>query len=250
MAEHGRGAWNARGAGGTKAYKSDKPGPYYYLGTGELDPDASQDNFAVRPAVKAYQRALNRRLNLDLKVDGIFGPATVSAVTQFQSKHTDELTVWGGIGPDTSRILLMPDLEKEITGHPKITANVVSGLVRHESGWDAGAVGYVDNKDLGLAQINGPSHPELSAKERLHPKIAFAFIVNYLSNALERFKNNTGDDTAFQKFGVLGDAVASYNLGIGGALDWISQGRPRLYTPKGASAARDVWAYINTVLEG
>jgi len=253
MATHGRGAWNNSGAGGTKAYKSTKPGPYYYLGSGELDPTTNQDNFAVHHAVKAYQRALNRRLGKGtVKVTGKFDQATSDAVTTFQNKHKDFVTPWGGIGEDSSFLLLYPDLisEVEASGKPPLTPVVVSGIIRHESSWDAGAVGFVDPEDLGLAQINGPSHPDLDAIERFRPKIAFDFVTNYMNNALTHFKNSKGNDQAFQRYGVLGDAVASYNLGLGGADRWISQGRPQFYTPAGTTTPRNVWSYIDAVLAG
>jgi transglycosylase-like protein with SLT domain/putative peptidoglycan binding protein len=238
---HGRGAWPNAGTGGTKAYKSStKPGPYYYLGTGNLRPTDSVDNLAVREAVKAYQRALNRRLGTDIEVTGHYNAATQVAVTQFQQKNSSLLTVWGGIGPDTSFLLLYPDLVKVVRqkASSALTPVVVSGIIRHESSWDAGAVGYVDNTDLGLAQINGPSHPNLSAKDRLHPQTAFDFVISYMNSALGQLNGN------------LKDAIASYNLGIGGAKRWISQGRPQWYTPQGASEPRDVWAYISAVLVG
>lgn len=243
MEEHGRGAWNNAGKGGTKAYANpEKPGPYYYLGTGSLPTKDSQDNKVVHLAVKAYQRALNRRLGdkYTVVVDGIFGPQTVSAVTRFQSKNPG-LVVWGGIGPDTSKYLLLKDLERVVERFSKweqLSATVVSGLIRHESGWDVGAVGYADPNDVGLAQINGPSHPSMTTAQRVQPINAFKFIINYMNNALAHFDGN------------LRDAVASYNLGIGGADRWISQGRPDMYTPKGSTKARDVKYYIDTVLQG
>lgn len=242
---NGRGAWNNAGLGGTKHFKdSTKPGPYYYIGSGDLHPGKSQDNFAVHYAVKAYQRALNRRLEPGtVVIDGHYGTDTAAAVTQFQAQQPKSLnlTVWGGIGPDTSMLLLLPDLNKVVAktrNSDLLTPVVVAGIIRHESGWDCGAVGFVDNTDLGLAQINGPSHPSLSDKERLQPVVSFNFAVGLLNNALHEFDNN------------LRDAIASYNLGIGGARRWIAQGRPQFYTPAGTSTARDVWAYINTVLEG
>jgi hypothetical protein len=242
MTEHGRGAWNNSGAGGTKAFKdATRPGPYYYLGSGQWQ-DTSDDTYAVHHAVKAYQRALNRRLGVawDLSVTGFYTPPMVDAVTQFQKKHSDELTVWGGIGPDTSRLLLYPDLVATVNkkGHAPLTSEVVSGLIRHESSWDAGAVGYVDPHDLGLAQINGPAHPQLSKAERLRPVVAFEFVVSYMNNALTDLSGN------------LRDAIASYNLGLGGVQDWINQGRPQMFTPRGNTSARDLWAYIDSVLEG
>lgn len=242
METHGRAAWPNSGAGGTKAYNDpSKPGPYYFIGSGELNPDSSQDAFAVRQAVKAYQRAINRRLGdkWTLVVSGRYDAQMAEAVKHFQSKRTD-LIDWGGIGPDTSKALLMPDLINTVSKESKssVPATVVSGLIRHESGWDAGAVGYIDPEDLGLAQINGPSHPNLTAVERLRPLTAFEFVINYMDNAMVHFGNN------------LRDSIASYNLGIGGADRWISQGRPQMYTPVGSNVSRDVWAYIDSVLEG
>lgn len=242
MTTHGRAAWPNSGAGGTKAYNNPaKPGPYYFIGSGKLHPADSVDNYAVRQAVKSYQRALNRRLDdkWTVVVSGRYDVATAEAVKHFQTKYAD-LVDWGGIGPDTSRALLLPDLLKAVRSEakPNLTAAVVSGLIRHESGWDAGAVGYADPTDLGLAQINGPSHPKMTAADRLKPMTAFSFVIDYMNNALTQLDNN------------LRDAIASYNLGIGGARRWIGQGRPQFYTPSGSDTARDVWAYIDTVISG
>lgn len=237
----GRGAWPNNGSGGTKKYKdANSPGPYYFVGTGAKGSGTRTANeHAVHLAVKAYQRALNRRIESSLEATGVYTPVMAELVKDFQATQ-DGLQVWGGIGPDTSRALLRPDIEKEITNHtnPKITVNVVSGTVNHESMWDAGAVGFADDHDLGLAQINGPAHPTMSFTERMQPKVAFEFVVNYYENALDKLDDN------------LRDAVAAYNLGIGGARRWISQGRPEWYTPAGSSVPRNVAVYIDKILAG
>lgn len=240
----GRGAWNTKGVGGTKAYKDEtKPGPYYYLGVGAKPVDRlrTNDEYAVYRAVKAYQEALNRRIGANLVVDGLYGPVTLAAVTKFQTLHVKAVgTVWGGIGPETSRALLISDLRKvaNASTNDLIIPKVIAGTVKHESLWDAGAVGVADDRDLGLAQINGAAHPTMTKAQRLDPLVAFKFVVTYYENALSLLDNN------------LRDAVASYNLGIGGAQRWISQGRPEWYTPEGQSVARDVWKYIDTILAG
>lgn len=240
----GRGSWPISGAGGTKAYKNEnKAGPYYYLGTGykKAGHTRTNDEYAVWKAVAAYQVAINRRTGSRLLVDGLYGPATLAAVTHFQKAHPKATgAVWGGIGPETSRALLIPDMRAVVdkNGNGFITRKIVSGTIKHESLWDAGAVGYIDSNDLGLAQINGPSHPDLTRAERLNPQVAFNFIVDYYDNALSQLNNN------------IRDAIASYNLGIGGARRWISQGRPQWYTPTGATRARNVWQYIDSILAG
>ena len=250
---NGRGAWPNSGAGGTKDYKATTPGPYYYIGTGDLATTGNPDAYAVRRAVRAYQNALNRRLGKGtVEVTGHFDQATSDAVTAFQNKHKDFVTPWGGIGEDTSFLILYPDLIAQVNANnnPALTPVIASGIVRHESAWDAGAVGFVDPNDLGLAQINGPAHPDLSAADRLRPKVAFKFVIDYMNNALARYKNSKGTDTAFKRYGVQGDAISSYNLGSGGTDRWISQGRPQWYTPQGVNTPRDVWAYIESVLQG
>lgn len=242
---HGRGAWNVAGVGGTKKYKSDLPGPYYYINTGEKMADTrTADEYAVFRAVMAYQRAVNRRINAQLLIDGIFGDKTSEAVFTFQQAHPECGTPWGGIGPQTSEALLRPDVEKAVTNahtfgiNPLVTSTIVSGTIRHESLWDAGAVGYADPNDLGLAQINGVAHPDYSINERLTPLIAYDFVIDYYDAALGRFSNNVRD------------AVASYNLGAGGTRTWISQGRPDWFTPTGSTTPRNVKAYIDGILAG
>jgi hypothetical protein len=244
----GRGAWSK--IGGTLSVDGTKPGVYYrtpatgtnYIGKNIDSTDANQR--AVKGAVKAYQAALNRRLGIKLLVDGILGPVTSKAISDFQTKVGEYVD--GVIGPKTSKSLLLPDLEKVVRnyrtaypGHNEITSTIVSGVINSESGWDAGAVGYVDDKDLGLAQINGPAHPQYTEAQRLDPLLAFAFVFIYLRDSLDNAKIVTIDD-----------AIASYNLGIGGAAKWIAAGRPDKWKPTATSAERDVRAYINRIKAG
>lgn len=237
----GRGAWNTAGVGGTKKYKdADRPGPYYYLGTGKKPMGRNRDDneYAVYRAVQAYQRALSRALKTDLVVDGWLGEQTAEALTKFQEKHPECGTPWGGVGPDTSRALLLPTAKSVHKKHPKVGLNILTGTVKQESLWDAGAVGFTDDDDLGLAQINGRSHPDLSKRERTLPSVAFNFIADYHENALHELN------------GVVSDAVAAYNLGIGGARKWIKAGRPEIWSPTSTSAPRNVAAYIENILAG
>lgn len=242
----GRGAWNARGAGGTKQYKDQhKPGPYYFLGSGYLNPGRSvrtPDEYAVHKAVLAYQRAAARRLKRTIEFDGLFGPQTYETILAFQKLHP-EVGIWGGVGPDTSKALLYPDLWRVVriqtAGiNSKITPALVSGTIRHESLWDAGAVGYLDPTDLGLAQINGRAHPDMPTHVRLDPLAAFKFIVDYYNVSLRIFKNN------------LRDAVAAYNLGGAGARAWIAAGRPTWWQPRGSTSPRNMQDYIDSILAG
>lgn len=147
----------------------------------------------------------------------------------------------GGIGPESSELLLKPILIATVNKTPRnplITTKVVSGMVRAESLWDAGAVGYTDERDVGLAQINAEAHPTLSTDQRLTPEVSFAFICTYLTSNLAQLGNN------------LRDAIAAYNLGVGGTRAWIKAGRPAVWTPPGTRSSRKVKEYIDKVLAG
>lgn len=253
----GRGAWSK--IGGTLSVDGTKAGVYYRTpatGTNWIgkDIDTTDPNQrAVKGAVKAYQAAVNRRISTNLLLDGVLGPVTSQAISNFQNKAGEYVD--GVIGPKTSKSLLLPDLQKVVRnyqtaypGHTEITATIVSGVINSESGWDAGAVGYVDDEDLGLAQINGPSHSQYTEGQRLDPMIAFPFVFNYLRTSLDNANIETIDD-----------AIASYNLGVGGknsagvwvgAVGWIKAGRPDIWKPTPASAPRDVRAYIDRIKAG
>jgi peptidoglycan hydrolase-like protein with peptidoglycan-binding domain len=180
-------------------------------------------------------------MQTDIVTDGLFGPQTEDAIYAFQEAHEDETgTPWGGVGPDTSKALLYPDLTRIVKSYenPKITPAIVSGTIRHESNWDAGAVGYIDDRDVGLAQINAEAHPDWTVAERLSPLPCFEFVTEYYIYALGQLNGN------------IRDAIASYNLGVGGARTWIRAGRPDSWTPAGSTTPRDVKGYIDSILKG
>lgn len=244
----GRGAWNSRGIGGTLSLDGTKPGMYYRLpasGTKYVgSANVTADDRAVKGAVKAYQGALNRRLGTKLTLDGILGPITSKAIVDFQKAKGEVAD--GAIGPKTSKSLLINDLATVVQRNWRlfpasqpVNQRILCGLITQESGWDAGAVGTVDNHDLGLMQINGDNH-DYTEEQRLDPMIAFQFAFDYLFNALNDYRSVNIDD-----------AIASYNLGLGGMSRWITQGRPILYWPSGSNPATDtprrVWDYINTI---
>lgn len=244
MTDNGRSAWNPQGVGGTIGYHRDSPGPYYAVpikgsglsrvGSGRWTSEDPNER-AVHGGVLAIQRALNRRGHYDLDPDGIYGWETAEAVTIFQREGVANTTPWGGVGPDTAKAILLPDLKARCARRGFKSVQVVCGLITQESGWDPGAVGYADPKDVGLAQINHMAHPTWTERMRLKPLYSFDFVVDYLTTSLAALNGN------------MDDAIASYNLGIGGANRWISQGRPQWYTPVGADEARDVHAYINKI---
>jgi len=239
----GRGAWSNTGRGGTLKRQSDLvtvPGPYYLLAVGgpplvgsaardtmKAGHTPSLDQLAVNYGVKAIQKLLNYG-HPTLVVDGVFGRATDAGVRGYQVKAG--LKEDGSAGPHTLGRLLLPHI-KRIGGSDW---EVVYGLLRNEGAFDPGAVGVIDEQDLGLAQINGRAHPDMTIEQRFDPFIAIQFNANYLANALAELGN-------------VRDAVLSYNLGIGGVRTWIKAGRPRKYSPDGGPL-RDTTAYVDRVL--
>lgn len=242
---NGRGAWPVNGLGGTlqanKTTGGTKPGPYYMLavrpsaqvGSGGLGSTDAQVR-AVNYGVRAIQRAISRFAGTNLLIDGIYGPVTSKAVRDWQAKQPASANtgVWGGVGQDSAKALFGPWLKLVVPNH----FEVLYGIISQESTWDPGAVGYTDPNDLGLAQINGPANPSLTEADRFDPDVAFANAHARLTLALSRF---SGD---------LRTAVASYNLGLGGASSWKRAGSPDLWTPAGATTPRNVAAYIDNIL--
>lgn len=235
-------AWPNNGAGGTLNSKGTDPGPYYCLAAGSVKQvgvagKAQTDSTdilyrAVNYAVRAIQQGVNAANKANLLVDGIYGPKTTAAVLAWQKTlpASANVTPWGGVGSDTVKALFIPTLKK-IAGD---LYGPCYGLIQMESSWDPGAVGYADSNDLGLGQINGPANPTLSIADRFDVTVSMTYVRDRLRNAISQFD------------GDLRTAIASYNLGIGGARSWKAAGSPDQWTVGGQ--VRYVNKYIDTVL--
>lgn len=250
MSEFGRGAWNSKGVGGTLKLSGGKtvPGPYYMLAQNDAEQIGlktwclREQGLPVRLEYNAVFHAvvglqmLCKDYYADVKPDGIFGPETDLAVRRAQEFLF--LTTDGQVGPKTMKALMKPVLQRR-TGILGFAWEPVYGILQYEGGWDPGAVGYHDQGDWGLAQINSKSHPHISFAEAFCPSFAISFVINYISSALNALD------------GDLRTAVASYNLGIGGARQWVAAGRPDVWTPPHAVSfgERKVKEYIDRILD-
>lgn len=263
MTMSGRGAWNKDGRGGTLQREdngSTPAGRYYLLavspavrvGSAARDAESSGltpplDALAVRYGVRAIQKLLNLSgASPQLSVDGVLGKGSDAGIRAYQTMY--RLTVDGSVGPNTMKSLLLPHIKRiggsaDAGGQPWWT--VVYGMLANEGGWDPGAVGVQDPNDLGLAQINGPSHPTYTEAQRFDPETAIRFNIDYLKRALVDLNGN------------LRDAVLSYNLGPYGVTLWIKAGRPRYWNPttrksspvaNTADGFRDTTTYIDRIL--
>ena len=250
FSEHGRGSWNNAGTGGTlkldRTLNKTVAGPYYMApvnSTYMIGLDTSKkvaagetvniDNYAVFLGVKAIQYRLNVVLNKTLVVDGIIGPKTDAVIKELQRSLgvVDD----GMIGPKTNGALFLGEAKTASARYGQ-DWTVVAGIIKSESNWDTGAVGYIDNRDFGLGQVNWVAHPEFTPEQLFDYRFALDYSAKRYRDALSYFKGN------------IRDAIASYNLGYGGTREWISLGRPDVWTPSWDSVPRDTRAYIDGIL--
>ena len=248
--EKGRGAWPKTGAGGTLTADGSALGKYYRkpkLKSGQKRPgklaydaivaDYATDinAYAVYKAVQGIQRWIGA------PVTGMFDKYTGEHLREWQAE--EGLPVDGVFGPAAARHLFEPVIIRQAElidpGHPTL-GKIAVGHCNWESGWDHGAVGGASPEDLGLFQINGPSHPSQSVDERLTPLSSIKYGVALVQGNLLAF--NYDEDAG----------IAAYNLGKQGARNWISDGRPDVWvrTVDGVEKSTDVRRYINEIKRG
>jgi hypothetical protein len=239
----GRGAWPSLGAGGTLNSTGTGPGPFYVLARGDIDRignrakgagRAALNDYAVHQGVIAIQRLASMHTGTELDPDGEFGTVTDAVVRAAQ--HKLGLKVDGVVGRKTMQSMLVPVIYRAAVAKDE-PWEPLFGILHHEGNWDPGAVGFIDNTDLGLAQINMGSHPHVTVAQAYDPFYAVGFVANYFRNSLNHLENNVRD------------AVASYNLGIGGTRQWIAAGRPDFWSPPWSpDRERNVKGYIDGIL--
>ena len=144
----------------------------------------------------------------------IIGIAADQAIRAFQTAN--DLDADGIIGPHTGKALLQKRIRVEATLYAFVNVADMRGIVAHESGFDLGAIGTVDNADRGAAQIH--LYPGgVSLSQAIQPKFAFGRLASQLHHLA-----NLYDEEA---------AVVSWNVGEGGAAWWYAEGRPAHGSP-------------------
>lgn len=237
-------AWPSDGRGGTLNAGGTGPGSYYVLGygVGLVGSRGFGDPDLLYRAVAYAVRAIQRRLDATLTPDGVFGVKTGAAARAFQTAN--KLVSDGAVGPKTAEALFAPTMAHLAT--PTVPECLLVGRTHAESGFDPGAVGYADSNDLGLKQINVHYHPDMTEEACFAPRLAILKSIDLHQAALDALDGNQRD------------AVAAYNLGIGGwsttygrlvgCKAWIDVGRPDWWTPVGSNTPRDVKGYIDASL--
>jgi len=105
-----------------------------------------------------------------------------------------------------------------------------------ESGFDPAAVGNVDPRDRGLAQINSYWHPTVSDEEAFDPAFAIPWAANYFAANLDALKD-------------IGAATAAHNVGRFYARKWLEAGKPAsgIFTETGRDVAVVITRYLQLV---
>lgn len=240
--EKGRGAWSS--VGGTLSVDGTKPGLYYRapagaaqmpglraaLGIKEGKPVYLND-YAVHMAVKAIQEKIG------VTVDGILGPKSDEAIKKWQTGIG--VTPDGIIGQETMRAAFEGSLKYHTIKTAqarkvpsKVLVEMMLGHTGHESAWDIGAIGWATPMDVGVNQINGRWHPTMSEEDRLTPHKSFKYASGLVADNLEALD---GDEDA---------AIFAYNVGIGGARQWVKAGKPEIHP---VYTSVNAYHYINSV---
>jgi peptidoglycan hydrolase-like protein with peptidoglycan-binding domain len=247
--ENGRGAWSVTGVGGTlqldRLKNVTKPGPYYmapvnstYMIGLQVSKDIAAgkiitiDNYAVYLGVKEIQKRLNQVLGANLTVDGIIGPRTDSWIKGLQ--YHLGVVQDGMLGPATASALFVPIVQSEAK-KLGVDWKVPAGILKKECSFDPAAVGYEDPNDNGMGQINRIAHPEYTVEQCFDSIITIRYAINRYTKALKDWGN-------------VRDAVASYNLGYAGTREWISKGRPDIWTPSWDNKPRNTKKYIDDIV--
>ncbi len=186
---------------------------------------------------KAYAlQAIKRELKYRGYGDGLnteslfFGAAARERVKDFQQDLG--MKIDGVVGPTTARRLFKKRVW-DASHKENIPALMLCKQLNLESGYDPAAVGYVDPRDRGLAQINSYWHPEVTDDKAFDPAFSIPWAANYLS---ENFK----------ALGDIDAAVAAHNVGRFYARKWLDEGKPvsGLYTVEGKDYAAIITKYL------
>lgn len=152
-------------------------------------------------------------LKCPLAITPWYGECAAKVCAQFQKNQSLlRSTTAGTLGPTVARYLLRKRTH-EMEAKYQIPDQLLGKLRQLESANDPAAVGYLDERDRGLLQINSYFHPEVSDDEAFD----IEFSLDYGGKEL-----HLGFNT-FEDWDV---AVAAHNVGWGGAQDWLNADKP------------------------
>lgn len=220
MTINGRGAWTSKGMPTSNSVYYEYLSPVAVGST----PERGDDYRAVTLGVKAYQTVFNTVYGQSLVADGWWGVKTTASAKIVQTRLN--VTSDGVVGPATSKAIALPLTRQRETLY-SLPSGVLCGLVKQESSFDFGAVGYTTPADKGLVQINLPANPSVTEEQAFNPFFSLDYAAARLKKAYEKFKR-------------WDCAVASYNSPL-----WAQQ-----WYATGHAPNEQIAAYVATILAG
>lgn len=246
---HGRGAWNRTGIEfDYRPSLEPSEGNFARIGT---VCEKSMDHWAVAAGVRSLQLHLQTLGLIDVPAAqlGIFGPKTKDAVMRFQRTGRDpdgdvKLSVDGKFGRTDARALWTPVIDRCEDSH-SIPNHFLRGEMYHESGLDAGAIGYYiyygtaptydyRGVDRGIGQINSKFNPQISWLDAFD----VPFAADWSARRMRSFYNMFKDNNPKQQDTVLWDAAICAHNNPSAARLWAKNGS----APTGQAAS-----YVNFV---
>lgn len=221
----GRGAWNKRGVGGTLSLDGTAPGEFYRApaGASKMIGAATARKVKAAQPVDTNEYATWRavyaiQVEIQVELDGVFGNDTAQGLKEWQGRVG--LKPDGIFGQASSKWMFQRYLQGAAGNVSKPHHDLYRAANGHtwsESSMDPGCVGTSTPEDLGLCQINGRWHPDLSADFRLAPRVALPWQVQFVQDNIDAMGGN------------IGDGIAAYMLGVGGTKQWVVAGRPDVW---------------------
>lgn len=144
----------------------------------------------------------------------VLGAAYDLEIRSFQ--RAKGLVVDGKAGPKTCSALLQRRL-LAVASARRIRVDDLEGIVRQESGYDLAAIGYTDHDDRGLTQKHIYPDGSVILSQAIRPATALPRLADQLKRCGELWD--------------AGAAVASWNIGEGGAEWWFEHGKPTTGSP-------------------
>lgn len=164
-----------------------------------------------------------RALKYELAFNGLTGMVldspTLGAAADVQIRlfqASKQLLQDGVVGPRTARELLRARIIAASSDY-RVPFVSVDGIVRHESSYDLGAIGYVDNDDRGLTQKHIYAYGSVNISQAIRPALALPRLASQLRRCTLLWDADA--------------AIASWNIGEGGAEWWFSEGKPTSGSP-------------------
>lgn len=151
-------------------------------------------------------------INCPLAITPWYGECAAAVTARFQKNQSLKGLTSGVLGPTVAKVLFRKRSE-EVEAQYSIPDNLLSKLKSLESANDPAAIGYLDERDRGLLQINSYFHPDVSDDEAFDPAFSLDWGGKNLKSAFNTFKD-------------WDVAIAAHNVGWGGAEVWQDAGKP------------------------